>query len=309
MYVKTAKFFLTDYSPPKLRTSLFWTEMEANLAPEKSGPWDFGLCTQGTARLFIDGVEVVDNETRQEPGNAFLGAGTKEVMGTIALEAGKTYKLLITFGSAPTSKLVKKGIVSFRKGGVRLRGAPKIDVEEAIEEAIEVAKAADQVVIVAGLNVRILNPNFLSEKLTDILKGDWEVEGQDRANMSLPPHTDQLIGRVLDVRSDAVIVTQSGTPVAMPWTHKAKAMVQMWYGGNEGGNGLADVLFGDVNPVSCRSKAFLSGRLTVVTGRQTSHDVSEENSGLPGLSPPQVQQRAHNLRRGHLRRIPILRDD
>lgn len=67
--------------------------------------------------------------------------------------------------------------------------------------------------------------------------------------MSLPPHVDELVERILDVRPDAVIVTQSGTPVAMPWAHRAKGIVQMWFGGNEGGNGLADVLFGDVNPV------------------------------------------------------------
>ncbi|KAK9427681.1 glycoside hydrolase superfamily [Lipomyces doorenjongii] len=230
MFVKTTKFFLTDYSPPKLKSSLFWTEMEAYLTPDRSGLWDFGLCTQGTARLYIDGAEVVDNATRQEPGNAFLGAGTKEVLGTIDLVAGKKYKLLISFGSAPTSKLVRKGVVTFRKGGVRLRGGPKIDVEKAIDEATEVAKKAEQVVIVVGLN------------------GDWEVEGQDRSDMSLPPHIDELITRVLDVRPDAVIVNQSGTPVEMPWADQAKAIVQIWYGGNEGGNGLADVLFGDVNP-------------------------------------------------------------
>ena len=76
------------------------------------------------------------------------------------------------------------------------------------------------------------------------------MEGQDRADMMLPPQSDELINRVLDVRPDAVIVTQSGTPVGMPWAEKASAMVHMWYGGNEGGTGLADVLFGDVNPVS-----------------------------------------------------------
>lgn len=67
--------------------------------------------------------------------------------------------------------------------------------------------------------------------------------------MCLPPHTDDLVSSVLKVRPDAVVVTQSGTPVAMPWVNQAQAMVQMWYGGNEGGNGLADVLFGDINPV------------------------------------------------------------
>lgn len=72
--------------------------------------------------------------------------------------------------------------------------------------------------------------------------------------MSLPPYSDEFIARILEVRPDTVIVTQSGTPVAMHWADKAKAMVQMWYGGNEGGNGLADVLFGLVNPVSSESK-------------------------------------------------------
>jgi beta-glucosidase len=153
MYVRTTKFFLTDYSPPQLTSSLFWTEMEAILTPDVAGLWEFGLCCQGTAMLFIDGKEVVDNQTHQQPGNAFLGAGTKEVNGTVKLEKGKSYKLLIQFGSAPTSKLVKKGVVTFRKGGVRLRGGPKIDVEAAIARAVQVAQNADQVLIVAGLNV------------------------------------------------------------------------------------------------------------------------------------------------------------
>ncbi|KAK5210282.1 hypothetical protein LTS13_000823 [Exophiala xenobiotica] len=230
MYVRTSKFFLSDYSPPKLNSPLFWAEMEATLVPDKPGPWSFGLCTHGTARLFVDGIELIDNETHQEPGNTFLGAGTKEVMGTINLEAGRHYRLLITFGSAPTSKLVKKGVVTFRKGGVRLRGGPEIVVSEAMTEAVRVAKAAEQVVVVVGLN------------------GDWEIEGQDRATMDLPPHTNDLINRILDVRPDAVIVTQSGTPVRMPWASNAASMLHMWYGGNEVGNGIADVLFGDVNP-------------------------------------------------------------
>lgn len=249
MFVKTTKFFLTDYSPPQLTSSLFWAEMEACLTPDKSGLWDFGICTQGTARLFLDDVEIIDNATHQEPGNAFLGAGTKEVFGTVNLQAGKKYKLLISFGSAPTSKLVAPGIVTFRKGGVRLRGGPKINVENAINEACEVAKKADQVVLVVGLNVSISLANSHIQAYI-YLQGDWEVEGQDRADMCLPRHTDELITSVLKVRPDAVVVTQSGTPVAMPWADQAQAMVQMWYGGNEGGNGLADVLFGDVNPVS-----------------------------------------------------------
>lgn len=69
-------------------------------------------------------------------------------------------------------------------------------------------------------------------------------------NMNLPPYTDVMISRVLEARPDAVVVIQCGTPVAMPWAGQARAIVQMPYGGNEGGHGLVDVIFGDANPVS-----------------------------------------------------------
>ena len=67
--------------------------------------------------------------------------------------------------------------------------------------------------------------------------------------MDLPPGTDALISKVLAVAPDAVIVIQSGTPVAMPWVSVCRGLLHAWYGGNETGNGIADVLFGDVNPV------------------------------------------------------------
>jgi beta-glucosidase len=107
-----------------------------------------------------------------------------------------------------------------------------LDPWQGIKDAVELAKNADQVVIFVGLSA------------------EWESEGQDRTSMGLPPYSDDLIRQVLDVNSNAAVVVQSGTPVAMPWINNAKAVLQAWYGGNETGNGIADVLFGAVNPVS-----------------------------------------------------------
>jgi beta-glucosidase len=66
--------------------------------------------------------------------------------------------------------------------------------------------------------------------------------------MELPTGINNLITRVLEANPNAIVVTQGGTPFNMTWHENAKALVHAWYGGNEIGNGIADVLFGDVNP-------------------------------------------------------------
>jgi beta-glucosidase len=65
----------------------------------------------------------------------------------------------------------------------------------------------------------------------------------------LPPHSDELISEVLKANPNTVAVIQSGTPVSMPWIGNAKAVVHAWYGGNKTGNSIADITYGDVNPV------------------------------------------------------------
>jgi beta-glucosidase len=66
--------------------------------------------------------------------------------------------------------------------------------------------------------------------------------------MDLPGRTDELVSAIADVNPNVVVVLQSGTPVTMPWAYKVSTLIQAWYGGNETGSAIADVLFGDVNP-------------------------------------------------------------
>ena len=90
-----------------------------------------------------------------------------------------------------------------------------------------------------------------------ILQSDWESEGFDRADMELPRAVTQLITNVLEVNPDTIIVSQSGTPFNMlPWADSVKTHLHTWYGGNETGNGIADVLFGEVNPNGKLSLSF-----------------------------------------------------
>jgi beta-glucosidase len=222
--------FFIDYSHPKLST-IWYADSEGIFTPEESGTYDFGLCLQGTGRLFIDGELIVSNIDDQKSGPSFLGAGTIEEVGTKELEAGKQYRLLLQWGCAKTSKLKVPGVVDFGHGGFRFGGCKRLSPTEGIKQAVTLARGVDQVVLFSGLSA------------------EWESEGQDRDTMDLPPFTDTLISEVLLANPNTVIVVQSGTPVSMPWINDAKAVLHAWYGGNETGNAIADVIYGDVNPV------------------------------------------------------------
>ncbi|OKL64262.1 putative beta-glucosidase I [Talaromyces atroroseus] len=230
--------FLADYKNPHLKSDLFYAEMEGVFTPEEDGLYDFGVTVIGTGGLYIDGELVVDNFTKQRQGTAFFGSATVEEYGTKELKAGTPYRVMFKYGSRPTSKLENRGVIDFGPGGFAFGASKRRDLEESIQEAVDLASKVDQVVIVAGLN------------------GEWETEGHDREHMDLPPGSDELISRVLDVNPNAAVIIQSGTPVTMPWIEKVNVLAQAWFGGNELGNGLADVLYGDVNPSGKLSLSF-----------------------------------------------------
>jgi beta-glucosidase len=168
---------------------------------------------------------------------------------------------LVQWGCAKTSKLKAPGTVDFGHGGFRFSCCKQLCPKTAIEEAEKLARSVDQVVLFAGLS------------------GEWESEGQDRETMDLPPNTDELISRVLKANPNTAIVIQSGTPVAMPWIDKAKAVVHAWYGGNETGNGIADVIFGDVNPGRL-SPQHGKSELTIKNSLENFHSLSLVDCGI-----------------------------
>ena len=156
----TTALFFADYYHPSIREELWWAEVEGIFTPDQDGDYDFGLTVYGTAKLFIEGHLVIDNETKQQPGDSFFGSGTIEEVGTMNLKAGNDYLLRVLWASAPTSKLSRPGETSFRGGGLRLGGVRKITGEIEIEAAVQIAAQADQVVICAGLNVKTLCSYF-----------------------------------------------------------------------------------------------------------------------------------------------------
>lgn len=218
---------LLDYKNPEITDDRFWIDVTCSITPPQSGDYEFSLIVSGTAKLFVDGNLVVNNADNQVAGDSFFGSGTIEVKNTTYLEGNRKYDVLVKFGSRKTSELPG---VNFTGGGLMIGLCKVIDAKEEIEKAATLAKSVDKVVLLIGLN------------------GEWESESFDRPNMELPFHTNDLVEAVLEANPNTVIVNQSGTPVEFPWLKKANALVHAWYGGSEGGNAIANVLFGDTNP-------------------------------------------------------------
>src|SRR5262245_29252203 len=78
-----------------------------------------------------------------------------------------------------------------------------------------------------------------------------EGEGFDIADLSLPWGQDAVIDAVASANPNTIVVLETGNPVSMPWRSKVKAIVQAWYPWQAGGQAIAEVLTGAVNP-SCR---------------------------------------------------------
>nr|WP_155077648.1 glycoside hydrolase family 3 C-terminal domain-containing protein [Flavobacterium sp. MC2016-06]MBU3860570.1 glycoside hydrolase family 3 C-terminal domain-containing protein [Flavobacterium sp. MC2016-06] len=128
---------------------------------------------------------------------------------------------------------------------------------ELTAEALKVAKDADIVLFIGGLNK--------SENQDD--------EGHDRKELGLPYNQDQLIQELVKVNKNVVFVNISGNAVAMPWVKEVPGIVQGWFLGTEAGNALAAVLVGDVNP---------SGKLTFTFPVKLSDNGAHALGEFPG---------------------------
>jgi beta-glucosidase len=109
--------------------------------------------------------------------------------------------------------------------------------EQLLNEAVSAASNADVAIVVVGRSSAL------------------ESEGFDIKALDLPAGQDELIQAVVKANKNTIVVINAGGPVLMgKWIEQVPAVLHMWYGGQEGGNAIASILFGDANP---------SGRLPV----------------------------------------------
>jgi beta-glucosidase len=107
-----------------------------------------------------------------------------------------------------------------------------------IEDAREVAANADIALVFAGLPLH------------------YESEGIDRKHINMPEAHNRLIEEISKVQENTVVVLTNGSAVAMPWVDQVPAILETWLGGQAGAGGIADVIFGKVNPSGKLAETF-----------------------------------------------------
>ena len=202
--------------PPELigaPVSIRWT---GTITAPSSGNYQLALTSLGGSRLYLDGKLRIDHWGPHD-------LSTTSV--TMNLQKGEPHKVRIDYVADHPSVGSLFGVVGGKvKFGWR---HPSSAVPPAIRHAASLARDSDVAVVVVR---------------------DYESEEGDRPNLTLPNEQDQLIRAVAAANPRTVVVLNTGAPVRMPWLSRVPAVVEAWYGGQEQGNAIAAVLFGDVNP-------------------------------------------------------------
>ncbi len=194
--------------------------------PDQGGEALLGFAGASAGRLYVDDELVLDDQpviTGTDLGAAFLNPPS--VTTPVPFQAGVSRELRAEFSIA-TAGHASLGAVS-----VTLGIAPeRTPGDELIARAAAAAAASDVAVVVVGTNAKV------------------ESEGYDRADLNLPGRQDELVRAVAAANPRTVVVVNAGSPVVLPWADEVAAIVQGYFGGQEFGTALADVLTGAAEP-------------------------------------------------------------
>ncbi|MCB9300900.1 MAG: glycoside hydrolase family 3 C-terminal domain-containing protein [Lewinellaceae bacterium] len=204
------QFGWTLFSPhPDLAYDWYSVRWSGQLRAPKSGKFKIGIEGNDGYRLYLDGKLLIDNWKKQSH---------RVILQDFVFEAGKAYDLKLEFFEP--------------EGNVKFALVWDVTVEDnwqqKIAEAVDAARASEVAIVIAGIH---------------------EGEFQDRALLGLPGHQEALIKAVAATGKPTVVVLVGGSAITMSsWMNEVDGILLAWYPGENGGNALADVLFGQENP-------------------------------------------------------------
>ena len=212
--------------------------------------------------LKLDGVKsiaVIGNNATKKNALGGFGAGVKTKREVTPLEGLKNRlpsSVTINYAEGYLERYDEKNKGNL--GNITSNGPVTIDKLDPakLQEAIEAAKKSDVAIVFAGSN------------------RDYETEASDRRDLKLPFAQEELIQKILAVNPRTIVVMVAGAPFDVDAvSKKTKALVWTWFNGSEGGNALADVLLGKVNP---------SGKLPWTMPKKLMDSPAHATNSFPG---------------------------
>ncbi|HAH22386.1 MAG TPA: beta-glucosidase [Prolixibacteraceae bacterium] len=180
------------------------------LLPKVSGNYTLGMKKTGGFRLTLNEKLVIDN---------WWGELESEGV-NFDLEAGKSYQIKVEYASRSGKSYCA---LSWK--------TPDKKAEDQFKAEKQMAKSNDVAIVVLGMNKSI------------------EMEGHDRTTLELPIDQQQFIQEIYKANPKTIVVLVAGSSLAVNWIQEhVPAIVNAWYPGEQGGNAIAEVLFGDYNP-------------------------------------------------------------
>lgn len=191
----------------------------------ESGHYQLQLTNSASARLYVEDKLLLSNDA---PEFDMITDEFIEQSATLELIKGEVYPLRIEY--------IKESREPFISVRVSMRRTYLPSEDQRPAHAVAIAQSCDAAIVFAGYPEQ------------------HEQEGCDRTSLELTGPQTELIRAVAKANPNTVVVLNSGAPVSMPWLEDVQAVLQAYYTGMEGGNAIARVLFGEVNP---------SGKLSV----------------------------------------------
>jgi beta-glucosidase len=200
---------------PSVNGDFYSVRWTGKIHAPKSGHFKIGLDGNDGYRLYINKELLIDNWKKQS---------YSTLLKDFLFDENTSYDIQIEFFEPVGNAHIRL---------VWNAGIPE-DWNEKVREAVNAASQSDIAVVVAGIE---------------------EGEFRDRALLNLPGHQEDLIRQVAATGKPTVVLLVGGSAVTMNgWLDKVNSIVDTWYGGEEGGHAVAEILFGDYNP---------SGRLPI----------------------------------------------
>ena len=207
----------------------------------------------------IKSIAVIGNNATKKNALGGFGAGVKTKREITPLEGLKNRlpaSIKINYAEGYLERYDEKN--KGKLGDITLNGPVTIDQLDPakLQEAIEAAKNSDMAIVFAGSN------------------RDYETEASDRRNLKLPFAQEELIDKVRAVNPNTIVVIIAGAPFDLvDLSQKSPTLVWSWFNGSEGGNALADVLVGKINP---------SGKLPWTMPKKIEDSPAHATNSFPG---------------------------